>query len=515
VEPLPFAVLVVVDGWGIAPPSPHNAVTEAHPPFIESALRSYPHAKLQASGEAVGLPEGQMGNSEIGHLNIGAGKIVWQIFTLINRDIRTGAFARNQVLGQFLSNAKASGKATHFLGLLSDGGVHAHINHLKTLLEAAKNAGLSDVATHAVLDGRDVPPRSAEKYVDDLDAFARSLGVGRIATVQGRYFVMDRDNRWERTEKGYRVLTEGTGHVALDAAEAVRMARTRNEGDEFVEPTAMSWALEARRGLIREGDNVFFFNFRPDRARQITHAFLDTTFAKFERRSGPPGQYATMARYDTFDRAVSVLYEPVEVKESLGSVVAASGAKQLRVAETEKYAHVTYFINGGRETVFPNEERLLVPSPKVATYDLKPEMSAPGIADAVVAGVEGGKFRLIIVNFANFDMVGHTGVLEATKKGVLAVDEGLGRIAAAVLARDGLLLVTADHGNAEQMAQEINGKLEPHTAHTSNPVPLLAVSTRRLRVSDGILADVSPSLLHLLGLPRPDDMSGQVIVDWA
>ena len=514
-EPFPFAVLVVVDGWGLAPASPHNAVTRARPPFIEAAFKRYAHSKLSASGEDVGLPPGQMGNSEIGHLNIGAGKIVWQIFTLINRDIRTGAFEQNPQLRRFLATAVESGRPTHFMGLVSDGGVHAHINHLKALLGAAKAAGLKDVATHAFLDGRDVPPRSAQKYLDEVDELSGSLGVGRIATVQGRYFVMDRDNRWERTEAGYRVLTEGLGHKAKDASDALKQARKRGEGDEFVQPTVVEWALEGRKGLISAGDNVLFFNFRPDRARQVSHALLDKDFDKFSNRIGPLGQFVSMARYDNFTPPVPVLYSPVEVNQCLGSVVAASGARQLRVAETEKYAHVTYFINGGRETVFPNEERLLVPSPKVATYDLKPEMSAPGITDAVVAGVESGKFRLIIVNFANFDMVGHTGVLEATERAVLAVDGGLERIAKAVLARGGLVLVTADHGNAEQMAQEINGKTEPHTAHTSNLVPLLAVAERPLSAKDGILADVGPSLLHLLGLKAPAEMTGKIVVDWA
>jgi 2,3-bisphosphoglycerate-independent phosphoglycerate mutase len=514
VEPFPFAVLVVVDGWGIAPPSQHNAVARARPPFIEAAFKKYPHSRLSASGEDVGLPPGQMGNSEIGHLNIGAGKIVWQIFTLINRDIRTGEFARNPTLVRFLEGAKASGKAAHFMGLVSDGGVHAHVEHLKALIRAAKAAGLRDVATHAFLDGRDTPPRSAQKYLDEVDAVAQECGIGRIATVQGRYFVMDRDNRWDRTEQGYRLLTEGAGHRAKDAGEALKMARKRNEGDEFVQPTAIEWALDGGRGLVKEGDHVLFFNFRPDRARQISHAFLDPAFSRFERRVGAPAQFVTMAKYDEFETPVPVLYAPVEVRECLGSVVAASGARQLRVAETEKYAHVTYFINGGRETVFANEERLLVPSPKVATYDLKPEMSAGAITDAVVAGVESGKFRLIIVNFANFDMVGHTGVLEATERAVLAVDAGLSRIADAVLGKGGVLVVTADHGNAEQMAQEIGGKWEPHTAHTSNLVPLLAVSTRPLAAHDGILADVGPSVLHLLGLTAPAEMTGKPVVGW-
>ena len=514
-EPFPFAVLVVVDGWGIAPASQHNAVTRARPPFIEAAFKHYPHSRLSASGEDVGLPPGQMGNSEIGHLNIGAGKIVWQIFTLINRDIREGSFASNPALRSFLDGAARSGKTTHFMGLVSDGGVHAHVEHLKALLRAAASAGLTEVATHAFLDGRDTPPRSAQRYLEEVDAAAAQAGIGRIATVQGRYFVMDRDNRWERTEQGYRLLTEGAGHRAKDASEALKMARKRNEGDEFVQPTAIDWAVEGGKGLIREGDSVLFFNFRPDRARQISHALLDKDFSRFQRRIGPLGQFVSMAKYDDFQVPVPVLYQPVEVRDCLGSVVAASGAKQLRVAETEKYAHVTYFINGGRETVFANEERLLVPSPKVATYDLKPEMSAAGITDAVVAGVESGKFRLIIVNYANFDMVGHTGVLEATERAVLAVDAGLKSIADAVLAKGGVLVVTSDHGNAEQMAQEAGGKAEPHTAHTSNLVPLLAVSPRALRASDGILADVGPSVLHLLGLQPAPEMTGKRILDWA
>jgi 2,3-bisphosphoglycerate-independent phosphoglycerate mutase len=511
----PFAVLVVVDGWGIAPAGPTNAVSQAHPPFLKHALATWPNARLSASGEDVGLPEGQMGNSEIGHLNIGAGKIVYQIFTQINRDIRSGAFASGSALVEFLNRATASAGTTHFMGLLSDGGVHAHIAHVKALLRAAKAAGLARVATHAFLDGRDVPPRSAEAFVEDIEALAAELGIGQIATLQGRYFVMDRDHRWDRTEKGYRLLTEGVGHRAASAREALKRARGRNEGDEFVEPTVIEWALPERRGLIKAGDSVLFFNFRPDRARQISHAFLDDPFAPFKRLDERLAQFVTLAAVDTFDRPVPVLYQPVEVRECIGSVVAASGAMQLRVAETEKYAHVTYFINGGREPPYPNEERLLVPSQKVATYDLKPEMSAPGIADAVVAGVEAGKYRLIIVNFANFDMVGHTGVFEATRKGVLAVDTALQAIANATLARDGLLLVTADHGNAEVMEQLVDGKATPHTAHTSNPVPLLAVSHQRLKVSDGILADVGPSLLHLLGLARPAEMTGHIVVDWA
>ncbi|HKZ60141.1 MAG TPA: 2,3-bisphosphoglycerate-independent phosphoglycerate mutase [Candidatus Thermoplasmatota archaeon] len=514
-EPFPFAVLVVVDGWGIAPPGPHNATTGAHPPFIERAFSTYPSGRLSASGEDVGLPEGQMGNSEIGHLNIGAGKIVWQIFTLINRDIRTGAFALNPVLKEFLARAAGAPGTLHLMGLVSDGGVHSHILHLKALLRAAKAAGLPRVWTHAFLDGRDVPPRCAERHLADVEALAGELGLGRLATVQGRYFAMDRDNRWDRTEKGYRLLTQGDGHKAKDGADAIAKARARNEGDEFVEPTALEAAVEGGQGLIKSGDSVLFFNFRPDRARQISHAFLDKSFSRFSREEVSLLQYATMARVDAFDREVAALYKPVEVRECLGSVVADSGAKQLRVAETEKYAHVTYFINGGREQVFPGEERLLVPSPKVATYDLKPEMSAGQIADAVVAGVESGTYRLAIVNFANFDMVGHTGVLEATKRAVLAVDESLRRIAEATLPRGGLLLITADHGNAEVMVQVVDGKEQPHTAHTSNLVPLLAVSGRPLRVADGILADVGPTLLHLLGLPRPPEMTGRTIVDWA
>ncbi len=514
-EPFPFAVLAVVDGWGIAPSGPHNAATEAHPAFIERAFSTYPSSRLRASGEDVGLPEGQMGNSEIGHLNIGAGKIVWQIFTLINRDIRTGAFGENPVLKDFLAKAAGSPGTVHLMGLVSDGGVHSHINHLKALMAAAKAAALPRVWTHAFLDGRDVPPRCAERYLSDVERLAGELGLGSIATVQGRYFVMDRDNRWERTEKGYRLLTRGEGHKAKDVEDAMAQARARNEGDEFVQPTAIEAALEGGRGLIKSGDSVLLFNFRPDRARQISHAFLDKSFSRFARDEVSLLQYVTLARVDTFEREVPVLYKPVEVRECLGSVLAASGAKQLRVAETEKYAHVTYFINGGREQVFPGEERLLVPSPKVATYDLRPEMSAGAIGDAVVAGVESGTYRLVIVNFANFDMVGHTGLLEATKRAVLAVDESLARIADATLARGGVLLITADHGNAEVMAQLVEGKMQPHTAHTSNLVPLLALSARPLKVQAGILSDVGPSLLHLLGLPQPPEMTGRVIVDWA
>ena len=504
----------MVDGWGIAPAVPANAVSQAQPPFIERAFKEHGNSKLSASGEDVGLPPGQMGNSEIGHLNIGAGKIVWQILTLINRDVRTGDFAKNPALTRVMAAVKASGKPLHVLGLVSDGGVHSHVNHLIATLEAAKGAGIDDVVTHAFLDGRDVPPRSAEKPLALVDAAAAKQGRGRIATIQGRYYAMDRDNRWERTEKAYRVLTEGEGHRASDSADALRKARGRDEGDEFVQPTALEWALDGRRGLIGEGDHVLFFNFRPDRARQLSHALVDPDFSRFARKRVALSSFTTMARFDQFPSPVTVLYPPVEVRECIGSVVAAAGAKQLRLAETEKYAHVTYFINGGREAPYPNEERIMVPSPKVATYDLKPEMSADGITDAAVAGIESGKFRLVIMNYANFDMVGHTGDLKATQRGILSVDRGIERLAAATLARKGLLVVTADHGNAEQMEQVVDGKTVPHTAHTSNPVPLLVIAPTKMRVQDGILADVAPSLLHLIGLKAPGEMTGRIIVDW-
>ncbi len=513
--PFRTAVLVVVDGWGVAPPGATNAVSQARPPFIEEALSKYPHAELSASGEDVGLPPGQMGNSEIGHLNIGAGKIIWQIFTLINRDIRSGTFRERAALRRFLELARTNGRATHFMGLLSDGGVHAHNNHLEALLEAARGAGLSDVHTHAFLDGRDVPPRSAEKYLEQAESTARRLGLGHVSTLQGRYFVMDRDNRWGRTEKGFRLITRGEGHRVPDVPAGIALARGRDEGDEFVQPTVIEDALPDRRGLIKEGDNVLFFNFRPDRARQVTHAFLDTKFEPFARNEGPPGQFVTMAQYGAFDREVPHLYEPIEVNTCLGSVVANAGLSQLRVAETEKYAHVTYFINGGREAPYDREERVLVPSPKVATYDLKPEMSANGIADVVVAGIASGNHALVVVNFANFDMVGHTGMLEAAKKGILVVDSALARIADATLSRDGVLVVTADHGNVEEMEQRVAGSSTPHTAHTSNPVPLLVVSAQPLSVKPGILADVAPSLLHLMGLVAPPEMTGSILVDWA
>jgi len=455
-----------------------------------------------------------MGNSEIGHLNIGAGKIVWQILTQINRDIRTGAFEQNTVLRDFLERAKRSGKTAHFMGLLSDGGVHSHINHLKALLLAAKKAGLPDVATHAFLDGRDVPPRSAEKYIDEVEALTSQLGLGRLATIQGRYYVMDRDNRWERTEKGYRLLTEGAGHRAKSAREALKMARARNEGDEFVEPTALEWALENRRGLIKDGDSVLFFNFRPDRARQISHAFLDKQFTKFQRMPEWPGQFVTMARYDTFDREVSILYAPVEVRECLGSAVAASGAKQLRVAETEKYAHVTYFFNGGYEPPYKGEERLLVPSQKVATYDLMPEMSAPGVTDVLCKAIAKKQHDFILCNYANGDMVGHSGVLAAAVKAVETVDQCLARVLTTADTAGATVLVTADHGNCELMIDPATGG--PHTAHTTNPVPLVIVGEgapkRHLRTG-GSLRDVGPTILQLLGIEPTKEMTGKDLRD--
>jgi len=486
-------------------------VSLAKLPVLKRLLTTYPHCLLQASGEAVGLPPGQMGNSEVGHQNLGAGRITYQDFMRITVAVRDGSFFRNPVLLKVVGELRRTGKKLHLMGLVSDGGVHSHIDHLVALVELAKQKGLKSeqIVVHAIMDGRDTPPRSGAGYLEQLEGRLNQLEVGRIGTVSGRYYSMDRDNRWERTERAYTAYVSGAGQQATSAREAIEQSYAANKGDEFVEPTAIVDDAGEPLGRVEDGDGVIFFNFRPDRARQITRAFI---------QAAPEGaalpavdvHYVCMTEYDKTFRC-PVAFPPETVECPLGQVVANAGLRQLRIAETEKYAHVTYFFNGGRETPFPNEDRALIPSPKVATYDLMPEMSAVGITDELLRRLSDVQYDLVVLNFANADMVGHTGVLDATIQALQVVDGCIGRIVDRVHELGGVTLITGDHGNAEQMLDDDGG---PFTAHTTNPVHLILVNDarREARLRDGIFADVGPTMLSMLGLPVPDEMTGRSLL---
>jgi 2,3-bisphosphoglycerate-independent phosphoglycerate mutase len=476
-------------------------------PAWRDLVASWPSAELEASNGAVGLPPGQMGNSEVGHLNLGAGRVVYQDLTRIDRAMEDGSLASNPVLRGAFDHARQGGRTLHFIGLLSPGGVHSHERHLHAMLRAAAAAGVPRVAVHAFLDGRDTPPRSAGPSLESTETLLRSLGPHGIATVSGRYYAMDRDQRWDRTERAYRALVAGNGERAPSPSVALARAYERGEGDEFVLPTVIE-GPDARR--IARGDAVVAFNFRPDRMRQISRALGDPAFHAFARPEGPLDlHYVCMTEYDeTFP--YPVLFQDEPLRGTLGEAVSAAGIRQLRIAETEKYAHVTYFLNGSEETPFEGEERLLIPSPKVATYDLKPEMSACEVTDALVARLADETLGFFVLNYANADMVGHTGVIPAAVRAVETVDRGLGRVLEAVRARKGFALVTADHGNAEQMIDETTG--QPHTAHTLNPVPVLIAGEPRHPLRPGILADVAPTLLEILGIPPPPEMTGKSLI---
>jgi 2,3-bisphosphoglycerate-independent phosphoglycerate mutase len=503
--------LVILDGWGINPECEGNAVCLADTPNFDRLFEKYPHARLGASGEAVGLPDGQMGNSEVGHLNIGAGRIIYQEFTRITKSIKDGDFFSNPVLTEAVARVKENGGTLHLMGLLSDGGVHSHIGHLYALLELAQRKGLEDVCVHAFLDGRDTPPRSGADYLRQLEEKIAELGVGRVATVMGRYYAMDRDNRWDRVERAYRAMTEGVGEQVSSSAEAIRQAYAADQDDEFVEPRIVV-RDGAPVGTVGDGDGIIFFNFRSDRAREITRAFTEAEFRGFVRSTEPHlATYVCMTEYDaTFD--LPIAFPPTSYKRILGEVVSAAGKKQLRIAETEKYAHVTFFFNGGSEEPFSGEDRVLIPSPQeVATYDQKPSMSAEKVTDEVVERLEGGQYDLVVLNFANPDMVGHTGILEAAVEAMETVDRCVARVVEGVLAQGGVLLITADHGNCEQM-RDAQGK--PHTAHTSNPVPVILVGDdcEDVRLRNGILADLAPTILSLMGLDVPEEMDGSSLI---
>ena len=499
-------LLMILDGWGIAPASSSNAATLARTPNLDKYFANYPHTQLEASGLEVGLPEGQIGNSEVGHLNIGSGRIIYQSLTRISKSIADGDFFTNPVLVKVMDEVKASGKALHLLGLLSDGGVHSHITHIIALLEMAQKHGLTKVYVHAFLDGRDVPPQSALTYVEQLEAAMDKIGVGKIATVSGRYYAMDRDKRWERLAKAYATVAQGDGPKAASATAGIEASYEAGVTDEFVVP----FTIEGVDGRISAGDGVIFANFRPDRAREITRAIIDEDFPYFERpASARPVHFACMAQYDA-TIAAPVAYPPESIDDTLGQVLAQRGLRQLRIAETEKYAHVTFFFNGGVEEPNQNEERILIPSPKVATYDLQPEMSAEEVTQALLAELDKDKFDVVILNFANPDMVGHTGVLEAAIKAMEKVDNCVGRVVERVLALDGSVCICADHGNLEKMA-EPDG--EPNTAHTTNPVPFLLISKEKHELHQGILADIAPTMLELLHIPQPKAMTGKSLIN--
>ncbi len=497
-------VLVIMDGWGAAPPGPGNAVSLAATPVFDRLTAAYPHGVLDASGPAVGLPPGQMGNSEVGHLNIGAGRVVHQDLTRISLAIEDGSFYDNAVLRQACAKAVGRGSRLHLMGLVSGGGVHSDMGHLEACLELARREKVRDVVVHAFLDGRDTPPRSAKGYLGTIQAAMDRLGVGRYGVISGRYYAMDRDTRWDRVKLAYDALVYAEGFFAADAQAAVDAAYARGENDEFVRPTVVAPEHDAR---VRDGDVCLFFNFRPDRARELTRAFVERDFAQFERGAHPPAvDFVTMTQYKK-EFPTPVAFPPEHPGHVLADVLAEHGLRQLHIAETEKYAHVTFFFNGGVEREVEGETRILVPSPRdVPTYDHKPQMSAPGVTDALVEQLDADTFDFVVVNYANADMVGHTGVIPAAVEAVETVDACLGRVVDVVARLGGVCLVTADHGNADHML-EPDGS--PNTAHSTNLVPFVATVAGRGVREGGRLCDLAPTVLALLGLEQPPEMTGR------
>lgn len=497
--------LVIMDGYGINKDSYGNAIAAAKTPVLDKLFAECPNTIIGASGLDVGLPDGQMGNSEVGHTNMGAGRIVYQMLVKITKSIEDGSFFNNPALVSAMENCKQNNSALHIMGLLSPGGVHSHITHLYGVLEMAKRNGIKDVFVHAFLDGRDVPPSSAAEYMREAVAEMNKIGVGRVATIAGRFYAMDRDNAWDRVEKAYHALVLGEGVSEKDPVEAIENSYKNGVTDEFMLPTVVDGGAK-----ISANDSVVFINFRPDRARQITRSFVDPDFKGFDRPKGFfPVKFVCMAQYDAEMPNVEVAFPPEQLKNVMGEYLSNIGKTQLRIAETQKYAHVTFFFNGGEETVFPGEDRILIKSPDVATFDMKPEMSAYEVTDAVEKAIADDKYDVIILNFANCDMVGHTGIMDAAVKAVEAVDECVGRVVKAIASQGGVTLVTADHGNADKL-MEADGS--PFTAHTTNPVPFIVSGYDCKLREGGVLADIVPTMLQIMGVPQPEEMTGKSLI---
>lgn len=494
-----------MDGFGINPGAKGNAIEAANTPNLSRLFKENPFTTIGASGLDVGLPDGQMGNSEVGHTNIGAGRVVYQMLVKISKSIESGEFFEIEALKGAVENCKKNDSALHLIGLLSDGGVHSHIEHLFGLIEMAKKAGLEKVYVHCIMDGRDVSVTSGKGFVKDLEDEMAKIGVGKIATISGRYYAMDRDFAWDRVEKAYSAMVYGEGIQNSNAVESMALSYENGVTDEFIIPTVVD-----KEGTIKANDSVVFFNFRPDRARQITRTFVDESFDGFERKNGFfPLYYVCMTQYDETMPNVTVAFPPEELKMTMGEYISSKGMTQLRIAETQKYAHVTFFFNGGEEKTFEGEDRILIQSPDVPTFDLQPEMSAYPVCDAVVEQIKSGKYDMIILNFANCDMVGHTGVWEAAIKAVEAVDECVGRVVDAALSMDGAVIITADHGNADKMIGD-DGK--PFTPHSTNPVPFCVVGYDCELKETGRLADIAPTMLTIMGLPQPAEMTGETMI---
>jgi 2,3-bisphosphoglycerate-independent phosphoglycerate mutase len=501
-------VLIILDGFGHSDSTEYNAIHSANTPVYDQLRATQPHSLISGSGMDVGLPDGQMGNSEVGHMNLGAGRVVYQDFTRVTKAIRDGEFFDNPAITGAVDRAVSAGKAVHILGLLSDGGVHSHQDHLVAMAELAAQRGAEKIYLHAFLDGRDTPPKSAQTFIELLDSTFARLGKGRIASLIGRYFAMDRDNRWDRVEQAYNLIVNGQGQFnAASAIEGLQAAYARGENDEFVKATTLGEPVR-----VEDGDAVVFMNFRADRARELTRAFVEADFQEFPRARLPQlAGFVMLTQYAASIPAASA-FAPASLTNVLGEYLAKNGKTQLRIAETEKYAHVTFFFSGGREDPFEGEERILIPSPNVATYDLQPEMNAPEVTDRIVEAIEQQRYDVIVVNYANGDMVGHTGVFEAAVKAVECLDSCVGRIVAALDKVGGEALLTADHGNVEQMEDACTGQV--HTAHTCEPVPFIYIGKRPLRMREGgVLADVAPTMLTLMGLPIPQEMTGTSIVE--
>ena len=501
-------VLAILDGYGISKETKGNAVYSAKKPNLDRLNSTYPTTVIHASGMDVGLPDGQMGNSEVGHTNIGAGRIVYQELTRITKSISDGDFFENEALVGACKNCADKNSSLHIMGLLSDGGVHSHIEHLFAIVELAKKQGLKNVYVHCFLDGRDVSPTSGVDFAAQLENKLSEIGVGKIATLSGRYYAMDRDNRWERVTKAYDALVYGKGETADNAVDAIKASYANDVTDEFVVPTVI---LENGKptATIGEGDSIVFYNFRPDRAREITRTLVDPDFDGFERKYFET-YFVTMTQYDAKMPNVHVAFKPQKLVNTIGEYISSKGLKQLRIAETEKYAHVTFFFNGGVEKVYDGEDRILVASPKVATYDMQPEMSAYEVTDKLLEALDTDKYDMVILNFANCDMVGHTGIMEAAIKAVETVDECIGKVADKVISMGGAIFITADHGNAEQMIDPADGSV--FTAHTTNVVPLIAAGIGDVKLNEGRLADLAPTMLDVMGLDIPEEMTGKSLI---